>query len=265
MTTYSHTRLSSFEKCRHSYASRYVLKDYPFKRTSIEALVGKLVHSVIEDLHRGFVQLSKIAAWTKFGELWDEKYHPDLAADVRGHGAQWWQDHGLRCLSNYLKSGQPPADCDVLAIENKYKAQLTLEPATEIVGIVDRLIVGPDGYEIHDFKTGKKPARKWFERDHQLPLYAQLIETPFMIEPEESITVKRLYLATGEIEPYVVTRERRLEAWNWAQTTARKAHAFEEAFRAGDAEAAPNVSRLCDWCALKSAGCPAHTKVEDIL
>lgn len=265
MIRYSHTRLSSFDKCRHSYTSRYILKDYPFRQTSVEAFVGKIVHTVIEDLHKGFVQPLKIAAWTKFGELWAEKYRPDLAVDVRGYGAQWWQDHGLRCLSNYLKSGQTPSDCDVIAIEKKYQAQLTLEPATEIVGILDRLILGPEGYEIHDFKTGKKPARKWFERDNQLPLYAQLIETPFMIEPETPITTKRLYLATGEIETYVVTRERRLEAWNWAQTTARKAHAFEKAFLAGEAEAETNVSALCDWCALKSAGCPAHAKQEDIM
>ncbi len=265
MVRYSHTRLSAYEKCRHSYASKYIFKDYPFKKNSIEALVGKIVHSVIEDLHKGFIQPLKIAAWTKFGELWGEKYRPELISDARNLGSQWWQDHGLRCLSNYLKSGQPPSDCDVIAIERKYKAQLTMEPPTEIVGIVDRLILGPEGYEIHDFKTGKKPDRRWFEKDNQLPLYAQLIETPFLIDPESPIVTKRLYLATGEIETYMVSRERRLEAWNWAQTTARKAHAFEQAFLAGEAEATPNVSRLCDWCALKNAGCPAHNQPKDIM
>ena len=66
----------------------------------------------------------------------------------------------------------------------------------------------------------------------------------FLIDPETPIVTKRLYLATGEIEEYIVTRERRLEAWNWAQTTARKAEAFEQAFLAGQAEAEPNVTRL---------------------
>ena len=50
MTTYSHSRLASFEDCPRKFKYRYVLK-IPTNTEGIEGYVGKVVHDVLERLY----------------------------------------------------------------------------------------------------------------------------------------------------------------------------------------------------------------------
>lgn len=252
--SYSYSRLKCFDQCEYLYAERYAHWRAPFA-LSMEAFVGKMVHTVIEAHHKGRIETRKLALWEAFHEVWDRSFEAGIS-DTRKLGPDYWQQHGLKCLGHYLECGTAPATCNVLGLEARYKAALLSNPAANFQGILDRLIRTEDGdMVIDDFKTGNKQDRRWFLQDHQLPLYAHLVEGAFLLEPEEPIMTRRIYLATGEIEEFLVSRERRLEAWAWAQRTAIQAYQLELEAKAG-ANMATRISKLCDWCSLKRT-CPA--------
>lgn len=257
---YSFSKLKCFEQCRFQFAQRYYHKSWP-RRQSIEAYAGSRVHSVVEEIHKGGCQASPAPAWDLLLQKWNEDEIERKTFDVREYGEKWWREHAMRCVSNYLRIGQPPPGCMVTGIEYRLGAPLSLNPMMSLTGILDRLVVtDEDAYEIHDFKTGKRSPRHYFVADHQLPLYAGLVAHHFGVPDTAPILCRRIYLGPGEIDDFEVTGERRAEARDWALRTAFDAQAFLDEF---DGTAPTRAGKLCDWCVLKNAGCPAFTQKED--
>ena len=257
MADVSYTRLKTFEQCKHQYAQKY-FKHLEFPSGfGIEAFVGQRVHKVVEAVQKGECPPKPSAAWEMFTEIWAAKFKPGVYRDVRNRGADWWRDHGLRCISNFLRVGIAGPECEVLGIEYNMRWPLMISPPAAFRGILDRLVRTEHGMEVHDFKTGKKPDRRWFVADHQLPLYAHLASANFARPVEELVVGKRIYLATGEIEPYDIDHARRMESWQWAVRTTKQITKFELEYEK-TGEAPTNESPLCDWCSMKIKGmCPA--------
>jgi RecB family exonuclease len=256
-SVYSYSKLKCYEQCRWQFAERYGNKHW-IKAQSIEAFVGQRVHDVVEAIHKGACRATTTEAWDLLLMKWDELFNDELF-DVRDRGADWWRDHAMRCVSNFLRVGLPPERSEVVGIEYRAGAPLSLSPMLTFTGILDRLIRFPDGrYEIHDFKTGRVAAQRYFEADKQFPLYAKLVERHFLTDPSAVITCRRIYLAPGEIQSLDIDSAWRDEVWEWAVKTSIEAQHF---LAECDIEKPrTTVSALCDWCGFKYKNCPEFNK-----
>lgn len=251
-TVYSYSRLSTFDKCRFQYAMRYCERVYPWWQ-SIEAFLGTCCHSVIEAVERRQCPRRIAPAWELLEKQWKEKWHDGLF-DPRGYGFGYWKDYAAKCLRGYIDIGEPYEGFEVVGLEKKFGAPLLDEPMASFVGIIDRLLRRGNEFIVQDFKTGKVAPKRYYEADHQLPIYARLVANDFLLPLDAEIRVERLYLGFQKIAPIVTTRERRDEAWWWAQETAREAAHFEQEY-ARTKEAEPHQSKLCDWCVYRPQ-CP---------
>ena len=175
-TTYSHSRLSSFENCKKQFHFRYVLQ-LPVETEGIEAFVGKRVHEVLERLYKfvgdGMVpSVEKVVA--RYHVFWDEHYDADRIRIVRtGTPVSEYRSLGERCLRNYYRRNYPFDRDETLGIEEKVNFDLDEAGEYPMVGFIDRVVRARDGaIEIHDYKTGRwVPSQKNLDKDRQLALY----------------------------------------------------------------------------------------------
>ena len=81
MTTYSHSRISTFEQCRYKYKLQYIDKTKPEIENTIEAFMGDLVHRTLEKLYSNKKfkkRISKAMLLKHYKDLWDKEYSDDI-------------------------------------------------------------------------------------------------------------------------------------------------------------------------------------------
>ena len=52
MATYSHSKISTYEKCPYKYKLQYIDKETPEIENTIEAFMGGIIHQALEDLYK---------------------------------------------------------------------------------------------------------------------------------------------------------------------------------------------------------------------
>jgi hypothetical protein len=222
----------------------------------IEAFIGKCVHRVVELDHKGGLPFSgPTALWDTFNSIFNRDYDPKKVHDARDRGTEHWRGHGMKCVSNYARVGRLDPGHELIGVEKKLGMPLLKSPLCTFIGIMDRLVRVGESYEIHDFKSGKVKTRDQFIADHQLPLYAMLVANEYGLSASTPFLVKRIYLAEGRVEPFLVEPARRGAALLWAQNTAIKALDVEDEYRK-TREVEANRSPLCNWCGYKQRYCP---------
>ena len=87
-TTYSHSRLSTFEDCPLKYKYIYIDKLDRDRRDSVEAFMGGLVHETMEKLYHDL-------SYTKLNAL------EELLAFYRQRWAQEWTDEIIIVRTEY--------------------------------------------------------------------------------------------------------------------------------------------------------------------
>jgi len=241
-TLYSHSRLSSFENCPRAFRYRYVEK-ITVDVESIEAFMGKLVHSVVEKLNlvtaSGRVP-GLPAVLRRYEAMWEETYDPERVRIVRdGTEAGLYRTIGARCTENFYRRHYPFDQEESLGIEEKVLFSLDPHGRYRIRGVVDRLVRARDGWsEFQDYKTGQRvPPQTVLDRDRQLALYQLAIGERF---PDEPVRLVWHYLASDRVRRSERTPEQ-LESLR-SETIER----IEEVER--ETEFEPRVGPLCRWC-----------------
>jgi len=77
MTTYSNSRLSTFENCKYKYKLQYIDKIKVDVPTTVEAFMGDLVHQTLEKLYTDlkFQKLNTLKELLKFyHDLWEKEW-----------------------------------------------------------------------------------------------------------------------------------------------------------------------------------------------
>lgn len=251
---FSHSRLGSFEKCPKQYQFRYVLR-VPVETESIEAFAGKLVHEVIERLHRAVLGgriPSLEAVVRRYSALWDERYDADRITIARPEAdVGFYRDAGARCLRNFYRRHYPFEDGETLGVEEPVSFALDAEGEYRMRGVIDRVVRMPDGaVEIHDYKTGQRiPAQGILDRDRQLALYQLALAGRF--EAGTPIRLVWHYLVFNQVRSSNRTEEQ-LDALR-EDTIARIDEVRSER------TFAPRPSALCAWCEYRPL-CPAHVE-----
>jgi putative RecB family exonuclease len=247
MTVYSHSRLSSFEKCPKQFEYRYI-DQLPAESEGIEAFMGKRVHEVLERLYE-FVGRGQVPSLEqvvfRYHAFWDEHYDDKRVRIVRqGTPTSYYRDMGVRCIEYYYRRFHPFDQSETLGVEDEVKFDLG-EGSDEtgryaMRGVIDRIVRGTDGaIEIHDYKTGRYvPPQKDLNNDRQLALYQLGLRERF-----------------GDGQPYRLV-------WHYLQRrelrtstrTPEQLKALQQDTRSlidrieGATEFPVQRNRLCDWC-----------------
>lgn len=184
MPVYSHSRLSTFEKCPLQYRYRYIDR---IKRDtqSIEAFMGNRVHDALEKLYRDLLAskrpgLDEILA--HYHASWESSYSDKITIVKTDLTPEHYRKTGEECLVKYYRGHDPFDDGQTLGLEERVTLALDEAGRYQLQGYIDRLVRQEQGvYEIHDYKTsgGRLPSDADLRADRQLTLYQMAVEKRF--------------------------------------------------------------------------------------
>ena len=107
MTTYSHSRISTYENCPYQYKLKYIDKIKPEIQNTIEAFMGDIVHQTLEKLYKDkkfSKEISKDSLIKIYKELWDKEYSSDIKIVKEDLGPENYKKMGEKFISDYYFS-----------------------------------------------------------------------------------------------------------------------------------------------------------------
>jgi len=241
MPEYSISQLATFEECALQYRFIYVdrIKRY---EEGVEAFLGKRFHEAMEWLYRErafrIVPLEELLAY--YEKAWAEKWHAEVKINQKERTGDDYKLLGRRFIEDYYKRHHPFDEGRVLGLERYIRFPLAEGSRYGCKGIIDRLMLAPDGpFEIHDYKTGSSlPDQAELDEDRQLGLYQIGVQT---LWPEAKEVRLIWHLVAFDLE----MRSRRTpEALEGLKAEIAGLIDRIEAER----EFAPHESALCNWC-----------------
>ena len=180
MPEYSISQIGTFEECPLQYRLIYVdrIKRY---EEGVEAFLGQRFHEAMEWLYRErafrIVPLEELLAY--YEKQWAENWHAEVKIARKERTGNDYKLMGRRFIEDYYKRHYPFDEGRVLGLERYIRFPLDKEARYACKGIIDRLVLAPDGaFEIHDYKTGSKlPEQADVDKDRQLALYQIGVQT----------------------------------------------------------------------------------------
>jgi putative RecB family exonuclease len=249
MAEYSISQLDNFEECPRQYKFKYVDRISRYEE-GVEAFLGQRFHDTMEWLYgeRAFrvVPLEELLEY--YERNWAENWHSEVKIRKEGRTADEYRLMGRRFIEDYYKRHAPFDEGKVLGLERYIRFPLDDQGRYKCKGIIDRLMIAPDGaYEVHDYKTGSKlPEQKELDEDRQLALYQVGVQT---LWPDAKAVRLVWHMVAFDVDMRSARSEEALEML--------KAELGELIERIeAEQEYAPHETPLCDWCAYQDL-CPA--------
>jgi len=241
MPEYSNSQLDKFEQCALQYKFLYVDKIKRYEE-GVEAFLGQRFHDAMEWLYkeRAFrvVPLEELLEY--YEKDWAQQWHAEVKIRKEGRTQDDYRLMGRRFIEDYYKRHYPFDEGRVLGLERYIRFPLDDEGRYHCKGIIDRLMLAPDGaFEVHDYKTGSKlPDQAELDRDRQLALYQIGVQK---LWPDVKEARLIWHLVAFDVE---MRSTRTPEALG-----ALKKEIGELIDRIEAAtEYEPHESALCDWC-----------------
>lgn len=185
MTTYSHSRVSTFENCPYQYKLRYIDKKKPEIPTTIEAFMGDIVHQSLEDLYKKkkFKKRIAKASLIKFyRDLWKKNYSEDILiakAETENLTSENYRKMGEKFLSDYYDRMHPFEEMTILGLETQDR--MTLPDGNQWHVRIDKLGCDSEGnYFVCDYKTNARMKdQEEADSDRQLAMYSIWVKDKF--------------------------------------------------------------------------------------
>jgi len=256
MTTYSHSRVTSFENCPYQYKLRYIDKIKPEIPTTIEAFMGDMVHQALEDLYKRkkFKQRVSKASLIKFyKDLWKKNYSYDILVVKEDLNAENYRKMGEEFLSNYFDRMKPFNQMTILGLETQDR--MTLPDGNQWHVRIDKLGCDNNGnYYVCDYKTNSKMKdQEEADEDRQLAMYSIWVKDKF----KDCKSVKLIWHMLAFNKDAVSERtDEQLEKLQ--NGVVEKIHTIEKA-----TDFPTNVTPLCDYCGFKSI-CPSFKHCSEL-
>lgn len=181
MKQFSHSKLSTYERCPLHFKFRYLTSLKPVTKNTIEAFTGGEVHKVFEVLYRDLLKAKKNSLEDLlefFRKEWEANWDDTIAIDHQEYDEKHWYETGRQCIKNYYEQYHPFDQDQTLGVEKKLNLQLG---DCTITGVIDRLSREKKGvYAIHDYKTNQSiMEQKYANADRQLALYSMWVKENF--------------------------------------------------------------------------------------
>ncbi len=255
MAVYSHSRLSVFEQCPYRYKLKYIDKVPPVIKETIEAFLGKIVHSSLEWFHKQIMEnkTPKLDELIKvYLDNWQKSFHDEIHLVKRDYDHQDYLERGVKFLIDYYNENYP-FDENIIALEKRVKILLDEERKHWIIGYIDKLVYNEKTgeYEVHDYKTANSlPTIEKIENDRQLALYALAVKELFGEDKEVKLIWH--YLSFNK---KIYSRRTNNALENLKKEILKIIEIIEST-----KEFPPNPSILCEWCEYKPI-CPFAKRV----
>ncbi len=243
-SSYSFSKIGSFEKCKLQYKYRYI-DNVRLRVETIEAFMGIIVHEALQEFYDLVKnKIIKPEKWllSKYDELWKKGYNDSIKIMKKEFSAEDYYEKGKKCLMDYYEEYKPFDQTKVVKTEESVFCMLKQDSQEyRFKGILDRLDWNDKEkiFEIHDYKTsGTLMTQEEADQDLQLPLYqfALLSRWP---EAEKTKLIWHFLLFNKQIESSR-TEEQLMEIQSSAVDKIKAIEACEEF--------PPHKSVLCDWC-----------------
>lgn len=239
----SYSSLDSYRTCPLKYKFKEI--DKLREPKSKEAVFGTLVHSTLKYLHEpALIPPTLEDALNYFATNWNDAVYEDPEEERAAFAM------GVDMIRRYREKNDP-REATIVALESPFEIGIGDGNNSHhtIKGIIDRIDKTPDGYEIIDYKTGRKmPSQQDVDENLQLSVYAKAFLARY---PKESENISHLTVSLYFLKHGVKLSSTR---------TIEQLHAIDDLFleAIGDIEAGhfePRVNPLCDWCGFQKI-CP---------
>ena len=243
MAEYSNSQLSTYEQCALQYKFNYVdgIKRY---EEGIEAYLGQRFHDAMEWLYgeKAFRTPSLEEVLDYYDKDWTNRWHLEIKINKAGRTADEYRRMGRRFIEDYYRRHHPFDEGRVLGLERYIRFPLDDAGRYRCKGIIDRLMLAPDGvFEVHDYKTGSKlPDQRELDRDRQLALYQIGVESLWPEAREKGVRLVWHEVAF-DVEMGSVRSQEALERLKADVGALIDRIEAERVW-------VPHESALCDWC-----------------
>lgn len=265
MTTWSHSRLTTFEQCPKRFEYRYLERQREAFR-SIEAFMGSCVHDTIElAVSPGPpVALDDMIDWYSRAWQWRWTEESDRVRVIRaGTKVRAYHDEGadmLRTFYPFLYDNHETLEIEKkVSCEIEYRQSPTSYQLFNYEGYIDRLAlafqVSPRCPIIIDYKTTKHIPRTFDGKEaDQLRAYGLCLmkEDPTL----EVVELRAVFVRTGE------TRGELMERPAMREIEQRLGRRLSSA-AAPRAQFPPIAGKLCDWCGFNDR-CPGPKQADEL-
>jgi putative RecB family exonuclease len=248
MSTFSHSRIDTFDTCPKKYEFCYLLK-VPRGPSGIEAFMGSRVHDALEWLY-GEVRACRVPGEEelvdRYSAVWETDWDDGVRVTRENRTVADYRAIGEKALRDYHRRYEPFDQGITVGLEARIT--LGLDDDHELTGFIDRLVKVADGeWEIHDYKTSATlMTQQKADEDRQLALYELAVRE--MYPDAERVTLVWHYLAFDQEVRSTRTAEQR---------EALRARVLEDIRRIEAQSAFPaTTSSLCAWCDYQPI-CPA--------
>lgn len=250
MSTFSHTRITSFETCPLRYKYSYIDRIKIDVEDTVETYLGSKVHEALERLYRN-LQFEKLMTKKElidfFREEWERSWKESTIIVKKDFTQKNYKKMGEKYLSDYYKRYKPFKKGRVIGLETTDRLSLDEDGDSQFHIRIDRLMdMGKGEYEVHDYKTNTSlPKQETLDKDKQLAMYSLWVKNEFK-DFKKVRLVWHFVAFDKEMDSF--RTERQLEFLR--KETLGKIRKIESAN-----EFPPKVTRLCDWCLYKGI-CP---------
>lgn len=181
MTTYSHSRLSTFEQCKYKYKLQYIDKIKVDVPTTIEAFMGDIVHQTMEKLYTDlkFQKMNSLKELLHFyEELWEKEYSKDILIAKSDYSADNYRKMGEKYITDYYEHYKPFDDIKIIGLETEER--MTLSDGITYHVRIDKLGFIGNVYYVCDYKTNAHmKTQEDADMDRQLAMYSIWVKDKF--------------------------------------------------------------------------------------
>lgn len=243
MTSFSHSRLSSFEICPLKYKYAYIDNIKVEAEDTIETYLGSRVHETLEKLYRNLqfeklMSLKELVAF--FKREWEKNWKDTIIIVKKEYSKENYRKMGERDIKDYYKKYKPFKEGKVIGLETTDLLPLDDKGKYKFYIRIDRLMdMGSGLYEVHDYKTNTMlPKQEDLDTDRQLAMYSLWVRNEF--KDFKKVRLVWHFVAFNKEMDSFRTGEQ-LE--DLRQDVLAKIYEIEET-----KEFPAKVTRLCNWC-----------------
>lgn len=184
MSTFSHSRIASYETCPLRYKYAYIAGIKVEAEDTVETFLGSRVHEALEKLYRN-LQFEKLMSLKEllafFTREWGKNWKDNIVIVKRDYTQENYRRMGERYLRDYYRKYKPFNKGKVLGLETTDFLPLDEGGRYKFFIRIDRLMDMGDGlYEVHDYKTNTAlPKQGELDKDRQLAMYSLWVRRQF--------------------------------------------------------------------------------------
>lgn len=248
MTTYSHSRLSTFEQCKYKYKLQYIDKIKVDIPTTIEAFMGDMVHQSLLKLYSD-IKYQKILSLSEvhdfYNALWEEEWDDKILIVKKSYSSNDYRKMGEKYLSDYYTQYYPFSQMTILGLETQ--DVMLLPDGNHYHVRIDKMGCVGNTYFVCDYKTNSSmKTQTEADKDRQLAMYSIWVKNRY--KDAKSVVLLWHMLAFNKNVSSVRTEE---ELQILQDQIVKLINEIESA-----KEYPTCVTKLCDYCVFQSM-CPA--------